>query len=351
MPNPKTNTKNLSCLTWLRVVSVLMILACHYVQQNPNAYIRLLAQFFNIGVQLFFILSGFLAGYRGVAKPYGLWYRKRMQRIYIPFWIFLSVLAIVHMTKGLNVLTADWLLLALGLQGSLVRVWGAEQTWFLSVLLLCYLLTPILSEIADRFFNRIGRVAVLGCLTAVCLIPICYAFCEQPWVYTVFTPVSFYIAAFFAGYHYDSQKPVSARMRWISVCVIFAAFALRLLVRGVCDGTILYDRIVVPYTQFIAAGAIFCLFGNLFTDRAVPRPIQLISDISFEIYLYHYMFTVGPISIFGKTHGWLTDCAVTTLVAMVMAFCASKLNNMIIRLIPARQKMKEASPCPQKFFF
>lgn len=338
MSNSKTNTKNISSLTWLRATSVLMILACHYVEQNPNAYIRMLAQFFNIGVQLFFILSGFLAGYRGVVKPYGLWYGKRMQRIYIPFWIFLSVLAIVHITKGMNVLTADWLLLAFGLQGSLVGVWGAEQTWFLSVLLLCYLITPILSEIAARFSNRACRAAVRGCLAAVCLIPIGYALLEQAWVYTIFTPVSFYIAAFFAGYHYDPKKPVSARMCWISVCVIFVAFALRLLVRTVSDGTILYDRIVVPYTQFVAAGAIFCLFGKLFADGVAPRPIQFISDISFEIYLYHYMFVVGPISIFGKTFGWLTDCAVSTLVVVVIAFCASKLNNVIIRLIPARQK-------------
>ncbi len=126
-------------------------------------------------------------------------------------------------------------------------------------------------------------------------------------------------------------------MSWISVCVIIAAFFLRLLVHGVCDGTVLYDRIVVPYTQFIAAGAIFCLFGKLFGDKAVPRPVQLISDISFEIYLYHYMFTVGPISIFGKTFVWLTDCVVTTLVVIMIAFCFYRLNNTITRFITVRQ--------------
>lgn len=149
----KDHTKNLSFLTWLRAASALMILACHYVQQNTNAYIRLFAQFLNIGVHLFFILSGFLAGYRGVAKPYGLWFRKRMKRIYIPFWMFLVVLAIVHMANGRSILTTDWLLLAFGLQGSVVGVLGAEQTWFISVLLLCYLITPALSAAFCRFFH------------------------------------------------------------------------------------------------------------------------------------------------------------------------------------------------------
>lgn len=296
----------------------------------------MLAQFLNIGVHLFFILSGFLAGYQGVSEPWGRWYRKRLIRILIPFWIFLAVLAMVHTAKGQNVLTVDWLLLLFGLQGSVVGVWGAEQTWFISVLLLCYLITPVIPAAAAKM-NKTTGICCLG------LMPVVFALFEEPWVCTIFTPVPFYIIAYLAGYHYDPQKPVSARMSRISVCVIIAAFSLRLLVRGVCDGTILYDRIAVPYTQFIAAGAIFCLFGKLFADKAVPRPVQLISDISFEIYLYHYMFTVGPISIFGKTWGWLTDCAVTTLVVIVIAFCFYKLNNRIARLMPARQKIKEAS--------
>lgn len=170
------------------------------------------------------------------------------------------------------------------------------------------------------------------------MMPIFYACLEQPWIYTILTPVSFYIAAFFAGSNYDPQKPVSARMSWFSIFAIAAAFSLRLLARSMCDGTILYERILVPYTQFVAAGGIFCLFGKLFANRTVPRPVQWISKISFEIYLYHYMFTVGPISVFGKTYGWLTDCVVTTLVVMVIAFCFYRLNNTITRLTTVRQK-------------
>lgn len=76
------NTKNLSFLTWIRATSAIMILVCHYVEQNSNAYIRMFAQFLNIGVHLFFILSGFLAGYRGIAKPYNRWFRKNEAHIH-----------------------------------------------------------------------------------------------------------------------------------------------------------------------------------------------------------------------------------------------------------------------------
>ena len=61
----RTVTKQLHFATWLRVAGMLSILLCHYVQQSHNALLNMSAQFFNIGVELFIILSGFLFGIRG----------------------------------------------------------------------------------------------------------------------------------------------------------------------------------------------------------------------------------------------------------------------------------------------
>lgn len=143
----EANAKNLSFATWLRAFSVLLILACHYCAVCSIPAVSMLGQVFNIGVQLFFILSGFLTGYKDIPHPYAEWYWKRSKRIYLPYWLFLTALAVVHLAKGMKLFTADWLRLWLGVQGSSVGVWGAGQTWFLSSLLLCYLISPaILSE-------------------------------------------------------------------------------------------------------------------------------------------------------------------------------------------------------------
>lgn len=56
---------NYNFATWLRMAGMLSILLCHYVQQSQNAILNMSAQFFNIGVELFIILSGFLFGIRG----------------------------------------------------------------------------------------------------------------------------------------------------------------------------------------------------------------------------------------------------------------------------------------------
>ena len=51
--------------TWLRVAGVFLILMCHFVQQSSNVLLVASGQLFNIGVQIFIILSGFLFGVGG----------------------------------------------------------------------------------------------------------------------------------------------------------------------------------------------------------------------------------------------------------------------------------------------
>lgn len=77
--------------TYFRVLGVIFILLCHFVQESSNTYFNLSAQFFNIGVSMFFILSGFLFGIRGREEGEHeilRWYKKRLKRIYIPFELF-----------------------------------------------------------------------------------------------------------------------------------------------------------------------------------------------------------------------------------------------------------------------
>lgn len=129
--------KSISFAVWLRAAATIMILLCHFCSQRGGFLFNAAAQVLNIGVPLFFILSGYLFGRNGVQAPYRKWFVRRLQRLWIPYWMFLAVLAVVHLVKGLDIFTKDWLLLLFGLQGSTVGVWGAEQTWFISALLIC----------------------------------------------------------------------------------------------------------------------------------------------------------------------------------------------------------------------
>lgn len=114
MGNEKYNfDRQTDFVTWLRAFAVISILLCHYVQKSANAYIQMSAQLFNIGVNIFFLISGFCFGLQGEIKDTFNWYKKRLKRIYIPLWIFLIFLMLTYIVLRLkfnigNLLTCFW---------------------------------------------------------------------------------------------------------------------------------------------------------------------------------------------------------------------------------------------------
>lgn len=312
-------SKQICFATWLRAFGAMLILLCHFTSQCDNPYISMSSQMFNIGVEIFFILSGFLFGVRGIRKPYGQWYLKRVKRIYVPYEMFVIFLAAIYTVFGMSIATRDWLLFSLGAQGSIVGVWGAEQTWFISALLICYIVTPALVEALERSSRGGNRCIISIC----CIAPILLALIKEAYVFTLFSPVFLYALAYMLGKHSGKVK-LTKKTTIAAFVLLCAAFMCRFIVRLAADGTILYDRIIVGYTQSIAAFCILFIFAKAFETRQPTKFVQTISDISFELYLYHYMFVVGPISLFGKTPSWGTDCILAAMVSVGIAWMAHR---------------------------
>ena len=65
----------------LRVCAMILILACHIVQEHNNVYINMTAQFLNVGVSIFIIISGYLYAKKEIKEGYFKWIRKRAKRI------------------------------------------------------------------------------------------------------------------------------------------------------------------------------------------------------------------------------------------------------------------------------
>lgn len=69
--------------------------------------------------------------------------------------------------------------------------------------------------------------------------------------------------------------------------------------------------------------------------------MQRVSDLSFDIYLWHYMFVVGPISVFALVNNWIVACAITTLVVLVISLASSKITEYISKsLLKSEPKEK-----------
>ena len=86
------STKRLEFISYLRVLAVASIFLCHLVVESLNPYVQMTGQFFNIGVEIFFIISGFCFGLQGEIKDSIKWYKKRLTRIFHHTGCFLLLL-------------------------------------------------------------------------------------------------------------------------------------------------------------------------------------------------------------------------------------------------------------------
>ena len=317
----------------IRFLGVILILLCHYTEQSASALLNMSVQLFNIGVPIFIILSGFLFGVQEGGKNALSWYIRRTKRIYIPYELFVIILAVITLLSGGNILTTDWLLLILGLQGSVVRVYGAEQTWFITALLFCYLLTPIVRLLVLKIHE--SRKLIIIYTAVVLIIPIFLSFVPPAFVYTLFIPFCWYALAYLIGSKFTEIKLTKVG-EICSFCLMIMAFGIRILMRMEFDGSYLYDRITVSYTQAIAAFCIFYIFAYIFKNRKANKFVLWISGISFEIYLYHYMFTIGPIRLFGISGNWIIDCIIITIVVVSISIIMNKCSALIMRKLNFR---------------
>ena len=321
--NKKKSTLHFA--TWLRACAAMMVLLCHLCNAAPVRVIQMAAQFFNIGVPIFFLLSGFLFGYNGVKKPYHRWLWKRTKRIYFPMWLFMAILLCIHVGIGHHDRMIDWILMFFGMQGSAVRIYGAVHLWFITPILICYLATPLIVWVIERLEKRGSRNLTIYCIGGACAVPALLGLLPQAFWIAIYGPVIEFAFAFAAGRYYNRRT--NERRKWIigASAAIVIVFTVRLIARSVCDGTILYDRLIAWYTHVIGAMGICILFSIFLNNAKPPKAVKAISNYSFEIYLYHHMFITGPIVLCGILPHWTMDWIMITAVSFVAAWAANRL--------------------------
>ena len=199
---------------------------------SQNSYVHMSAQFFNVGNDIFFIISGFCFGMQnfgsGKIKD---WYKKRIRRIFIPYEVMLAVLLIVTIARGGDIDIMDWGRQIIGMQGW-HGVHGAGHTWFITSLLLCYLITPLL----DIIIEEIKSINLIICFIVFPIV-ITYGLSnifEEP---ILIIPICWYSIAFILGKNYllftiNSKKCIAA----LGIMVI--SILVRLFARMILDGTV-----------------------------------------------------------------------------------------------------------------
>lgn len=222
-------------LSYCRVVATLFIVVCHIIKYyTAIPFSQYMAQFFNVGVEMFIILSGYLYGGKKITD-YKKFYLHRYLKICLPVQIWTIVVFICSGRKDvlpylihfLNIGGLRWIN-----EGLLppIGVGGLGHTWFVTIIILCYLMIPLIQKVCDTYKKENIFCGLLLFWGVTVLMALCGT---HIYYFTLF------LSAYFAA-HYD----ISPRRRYAG--------------GGVCHKHLHYTCIV-RWEDFVAAEHSVCI--------------------------------------------------------------------------------------------
>ena len=109
------------------------------------------------------------------------------------------------------------------------------------------------------------------------------------------------------------------------------AILTRLYFRQILDGSLLYDVIIVSITHTILGICIFRTIKYLCEKFNIKgnKFINSMDNLSYYIYITHYMFMVGPIRTMGMTQFLIINIIITIVLSYISAIVLRLIDNKI----------------------
>lgn len=122
----------------IRLFATISIVACHIMQ----TYGLWLSDWLNLGVPVFFLISGILYGAKPVYNPFNR-LKKQFVKILIPYYILLISVIVFYCVLGDFKYTGGFFNIVLATIGP-GTLGGQGHLWFVHYILFCYLIVPYL---------------------------------------------------------------------------------------------------------------------------------------------------------------------------------------------------------------
>ena len=139
-----------SAIELVRVIAMFMIIFDHMLLPVGLPFKSIISQFLNSGVYIFIILSGYLAGKKVITNWTG-WYVKKIKRIMIPYWIVILICLSYESIYTHTFNVKMWLVHIFDLQGILGASVTTNPLWFVTLIMLLYLITPVYQWIGCNY--------------------------------------------------------------------------------------------------------------------------------------------------------------------------------------------------------
>ena len=293
MKNIMDKSSRIDSISYIRVISLFLIISCHILQGLGNKW----AFWINVGVQIFFFMSGFLYGKKQI-EDIKHFYKTRIKKILFPFMIlYLIVLFLEYNVLKHNYSFAMISSGFLGFCGFKRCIRTISHTWFVSYIMLCYIMVPIFQKEKKKknFKNNLCNFIVL------------VIFIQLLQEFFVINIKSSWINNFIIGYFYskccDDKK--SKKIFIINSIILFILiFPFAIIFQEKLDITTpniinSHSNLFMQYGHVLLGTLIFWILYYLFNKMKIKKffVIDFFDKYSYYIYLTHQIFILFSFSL------------------------------------------------------
>lgn len=268
-------------ISYIRLVATIMIVICHYLQAYDNKF----AFFFNVGVQVFFLISGFLYG--GKKVDFSLdWFKRRFLKIAKPYWVVVLAVATCYFLFDRASFSGSELLHALFFSGTIN---GIEHLWFIPYILVCYFITPYLRILKNESFWGILLVVVFYNIVSIL----------TPFHFHASDVTCYIIGFLMTGCEREDNKKMLKQICFISIPVALIMNIYILYVKWM-QADFPNDALhnwLWSYGHSAMGVAFFSIMLLAFKNMKENRLTRCSDKYSYEIYLVHHFFLLSPWAI------------------------------------------------------
>lgn len=276
------------------------IVICHILQAYDNRYCML----FNIGVHVFLGISGYLYGCK-IVEGFKTWFAARFKKLYFPYILFFLICVPIYYIFAPDKINVTKVFLHIvDLQGIIAggRISGLGHLWFMSVIAVCYVMTPLL-----QYFRKYPVVLPLLLV---------FALLEYLVVRRATAPFS-WLFVYALCYLYADAGKYRKKMVELFVIILFVWTVFSISWDDILYGGALSQSLHAT-GGVLAVMLVRCLSCYMAFSWG-SSCWKKMDKYSYEVYITHHIFILGPFSLVFLTVYPCVNIALVLLLTVLAA--------------------------------
>ena len=322
----------------IRIVAMVMIIADHLCLFIEFPMKSMVVQVCNSGVLFFLFISGYLYGHK-IIHDWKKFFFNRIIIICLPMWIIVVVDFISEAVVWKYFEWRNIIIYLTDTQGIFGGNKAIGSLWFLTLIMICYLLIPLLQKIRSTKPNRI--IIIIGTILFF-IIQIILAYTTEIGLSAGHTlswcciAIGLFVLGYYAG---DIILLKNASTRALLLRTVIAVITLLIVVlsKKLFDGQIIYHKIVFVYGSAILVlwvCNILYKIGEHVKGKTAETIIDYFDKRSFYVYVVHGFvldFIIVPnFSSKGIAIYLISFLILTYILSIILYHLCKRINNKVL---------------------